>query len=186
MFSWVGVLNGAGANWVVRETIASSCMFTLFSAVRSLLFEGQRSMVLWRRSPTCTAGLSSSQPVLHGAVTATPWQTSLCPRISIFSLARPERHESLSPLSESMEVPHSTARREPLAHTSRRRLDRIVHERDRSSRAANHMLAEEVCTASYVKLNLSTRQEHGLHHDRSVQRSQWMISAAMYVTFHPS
>ena len=31
-----------------------------------------------------------------------------------FLLARPKRHASLSPFSESMEVSHSTGRREPL------------------------------------------------------------------------
>ena len=47
-----------------------------------------------------------------------------------------------------------------LPHANRRRLHRIVHERDRSvaSAAANHMLAAAVCTASYVKLNLAVRQ----------------------------
>ena len=117
MFSWVRVLNvqfnGAGASWVVRETIASSHMFTLFSAVRSLLCEGKRSMVLWRRWPA--ASFSSSLPkLLCGAVTATPLQTSLCLRFSIFLLARPKQHANLSPFSESMEVSRSTGRREPL------------------------------------------------------------------------
>ena len=71
MFSWVRLLNGAGASSVIREKIASWRMFTLFSAVHSLLCEDQRSMVLWRRWPT--ASLSSSQPkLLRGAATATP------------------------------------------------------------------------------------------------------------------
>ena len=113
MFSWVRVLNSAGTSWGRLDTVASSRMFTLFSAVRSLMCEGQRSMVLWCRWPT--ASLSSSQPkLIRGAVTANPLETSLCLRISIFLVARPKRQASISPFSESMEVSHSTGRREPL------------------------------------------------------------------------
>ena len=112
------------------ETVASSRMFTLLSAVRSLLCEGERRMVLSCRWPTVS--LSSSQPkLLCGAVTATPLQTSL--RISIFFC--------LHTLSDMWVFPHSASQwkfhtrpldASRLPHASQGRFHRIVHERDRS------------------------------------------------------
>ena len=158
MLLWVRVVNGAGASWVVRETIAGSGMFTLFStgAVRSLLCEGQRSVALWRRWPT--ASLNSSQPkLLCGAVTATALQSSLCLRISIFFLCTPEvtcKVISIQRVNGSVTLDRSSRaayhmRAEGVCTTLNIKHDWSV---------ANHMLDEGVCTASYVKLDLAIRQ----------------------------
>ena len=123
------------------ETIASSRIFTLFSAVRFLFCEGQRSMVLWRR--WLTASLSSSQPkLLRGAVTARPLQTSLCLRISIsISISIFILHAR----SDMRVYPHSAGQwkchtrpvvASRLPHASRRSLHCIVGETELGRTAA--------------------------------------------------
>ena len=141
MFSWVWVLDGAGASWEVRETSSRifSVVWSSFSSLPlpslSTLYYGlpvlcegqqiQRSIVRWRRWPT--ASLSSSQPkLLCETVTATPLQTWLCVQISFFFLFQATcEFIPIQPIKGSVTL-------------------------DRSSRAAYLMLAEGVWTASYM------------------------------------
>ena len=164
MLSWVWVLNGAGATWVVRETIARSRMFTLFSAVHYLFCVGQRSMVLWRH--WLTASLISSQPkLLCGAVTANSLQTSLCLRISIsisisiFIYCTPEATCEFIPiLRVNGSVLLDRSSRAAYHMLAEGVCTALYMNATGRSRAANHMLAERVFTASYVKLNLAVQQ----------------------------
>ena len=102
-----------------------------------------------------------SQPkLLRGAVTVTPLQTSLCLRISFFFFCLHAR-------SDMRVYPHSASKWKCHTHpvvasrlprASRRLCTALYMNATGRSRAANHMLTEGACTASYVKLNFAVWQ----------------------------
>ena len=111
----------------------------------------------------------------------TPLQTSLCLRIFFFFCSHVPSDTRVYPHSVNQGKCHSRPFfASCLPHASRRRLHRIVHERDRFFEAANHMLAEGVCTASCMRCR--ERNLAVLHGQLSL--AHWPRRALSYTTKH--